>query len=80
MEVTEFNECNVVYGKNQPEYTPLPAYKSEETGIVVSCWKMTWKERLTVLVTGRVYLQLLTFGKPIQPQIISVNNPVRDIL
>ena len=30
MKAKQFEEVNVVYGENQPEYYPLPAYKSED--------------------------------------------------
>ena len=36
---------------------------------------MTWRERLRVLWTGRIYLTLLTFGGPLQPQIVSTQPP-----
>jgi hypothetical protein len=72
MEITDFKECNMVYAKDQPEYLQLPAYKSKK-GAVTSCWKMSIKERLKVLFTGRVYLQLLTFNRPIQPQLMSTD-------
>ena len=79
MEPVKFKECNVVFAKDQPEYLPLPAHISPgRDGEATSCWKMSLWERLIVLFTGKVYLQLLTFGGPLQPQILSVRNPVDD--
>ena len=36
MKAKQFKEVNAVYGENQPEYYPLPAYKSED-GTAVFC-------------------------------------------
>lgn len=70
-----FDGSNIVFAKDQPEYLPLPAHLSDG-GIVTSCWKLTWKERLKVLIWGKLYLQVLTFNKPLQPQLPLVDNPV----
>jgi len=75
MEPIRFKEANITFAENQEEYLNLPACKTED-GTVVSCWKMGWKERLKVLFTGRVWLLLLTFNHPLQPQLLTVNNPV----
>ena len=52
MKPIEFPEQNCVYAKDQPEYLPLPVHKTED-GMVVSCWRLTWRERLRVLLTGK---------------------------
>jgi hypothetical protein len=78
MEIIKFEGCNVTYAKDQPEYLPLPAYRNI-SGDVTSCWKMNFKERLKALFTGKVYFTLLTFNNPIQPQIASIDKPVKDI-
>lgn len=74
MTPVEFPESNVVYAKDQPEYLPLPAYRTPD-GDVTSCWGMTWRERLCVLLTGRIYVSNLTFNGPLQPQRVSVEPP-----
>jgi len=63
-----------VYAKNQPEYIPLPVVK-ERNGVVTSRWKLTWKEMLSVLFHGSIYLQVMTFNKPLQPMSMSVSPP-----
>ena len=74
MKPVEFKHQNVVYAKDQPEYEPLPALKFDGSeGEVVSCWKMSWKERIRVLITGRVWVSLLSFNKPLTPSFLSVN-------
>lgn len=74
MKPVEFKEQNVVFAANQPEYLPLPAYRSAD-GRVTSCWECSFLERLLIMLTGKVYLQLLTFNKPLQPSLISVDKP-----
>lgn len=73
MKPIAFKEQNCVYAENQPEYLPLPARKTD--GQVISCWGLTLRERLKVLLTGRVWYSVLTFGKPLQPQHPQVDSP-----
>lgn len=75
MKPIEFKEQNVVFAKDQPEYQPLPARRCDDTENipVISCWKMSFKERLIVLFTGKVWLNLLSFGKPLTPSFLTVN-------
>jgi len=74
MKPIEFEEVNCVYAKDQPEYLPLPVMKKPGvTGEVVSCWKLSWRERFKVFVTGRVWLSLWTFGKALTPSRISID-------
>ena len=44
MKAKQFKEVNAVYGENQPEYYPLPAYKSED-GTSVFCFELDEEER-----------------------------------
>lgn len=75
MKPITFKEQNVVYAENQPEYLPLPAHVSpmDPQGPVISCWNLSFKERLRVLFTGRIWLLLLSFGKPLTPSRISTS-------
>ncbi len=72
MKVIMFDGCNREYAKDQPEYLPLPAHQTED-GRVTSCWKMNLRERLIVLLTGRMYLTAFTFNKPLQPLLMGVS-------
>jgi hypothetical protein len=74
MTPTEFPEQNTVYAKDQPQYLPLPAFRSED-GTVVSCWRLTWREALRLLFTRRLWLLQLTFNMPLQPQCPQVEYP-----
>ena len=67
MKPINFNEVNVTYAKDQPEYLPLPVYKTA-SGEVTSCWKLTFREKLSVLIHGKIWINLMTFNNPLQPQ------------
>lgn len=74
MKGIEFKHQNVVFAKDQPEYLPLPALKLyNPQGEVITCWKMSFKDRIKVLFTGKVWLSLMTFNKPLTPSYMSVN-------
>lgn len=79
MEPIKFKESNAVAAKNQPPYIPLPMWrkKDDPEGRIVCCWEATWKERIRILFTGRLYLSMLTFNKPITPNRIYAENPVK---
>ena len=74
MKPVEFKDQNIVFAENQPEYTPLPSLKLPGSeGCVVSCWKLSFRERIKILFTGRVWLSLMSFNKPLTPSYMSVN-------
>lgn len=68
MKPISFKEQNVVYAENQPEYLPLPAYKVDSPqGQVISCWKLSFRERIRILFTGMLWVSLLSFNRPLTP-------------
>jgi len=74
MKPVKFKHQNVVFAEDQPKYGSLPALKIEgQEGYVVSCWKMSLKERVNVLFTGKVWLSLMSFNRPLTPSCMSVN-------
>ena len=77
MRATAFEESNREYAANQPEYETLPCYRhsKDRGGRVVVCWQLTWKELLQVLWTGQIWQQTLTFGKPLQPVMLTADKP-----
>ncbi len=79
MNPIDFKGSNVVFAKDQPQYLQLPAHVDRVNGVVTSCWKLTWKERLKVLITGKMFISQLTFNKALQPISPAVNNPVHEI-
>ena len=71
-----FPEQNCTYAKNQAEYMPLPAYKAKD-GMVISCWALSWRERIRVALSGKMWWAVLTFNSRLQPQCPFVENPFR---
>ena len=74
MKPIKFKDQTVIFAENQPEYMPLPALRIDTPqGEVVTCWKMTLKERIKVVFTGKIWLSLMSFNKPLTPSFMSVN-------
>jgi hypothetical protein len=63
-----------IYAKDQKPYIPLPVFRYDD-GMVLSRWKLTWKERLLVLLRGDLFLWISTFNKPLQPVSIQIERP-----
>lgn len=74
MKPVPFQYQNTVYAENQEEYLSLPSYRDDE-GVVLSCWKLTFRERIKILFTGRMWFMVWTFNAPLQPQLPRVDNP-----
>lgn len=79
MNLIEFEGQTVVYAKDQPEYRRLPAYQfpNDQEGRIACCWKLSPLERLRLLVSGRIWHQILTFGRPLQPQLLTLDRPFK---
>ena len=75
MKPIEFKNQNVVFAKDQPQYRPLPAYK-DPVGMVTTCWNLSFMERIKLLITGNLWVSLLTFNKPLQPILLDVDYPL----
>jgi hypothetical protein len=74
MNLIEFPEQTIVIAKNQPEYKPMYAH-IDGNGIVTCCWKLSLLDRLEVLLTGKIWHQVMTFKQPLQPQLLHVTKP-----
>lgn len=73
MKSVKFKECNVNFAENQDEYVTLPAFHDSKAEVVISCYKVTFKELLKLMVTRKIWLGIMTFNEPLQPQLLSVN-------
>lgn len=72
----------IVLAKDQPEYLPLPVANicyQDGTISMISSYKLTWRERLTVLLRGRVWWEQLTFGRQLQPQKMYLSEPLKGV-
>lgn len=63
----------IVLAKDQPQYLPLPVVV--DGSVTISRWRLTLRERLTLLWRGTIWLRQMNFGQPLQPQLIEVNEP-----
>ena len=78
MKIIEFPEQTILIAKDQPEYFPFPAFEAGgDDGKIIGCWQLTFRERLKVLFTGKIWHYILTFNKPLQPQMLGVNYPFK---
>lgn len=76
MRSKHFKEANVIFAENQPQYTPLPAFRNNnQNGEVVTCWELSLKERLQILLRGEIWLNMLTFNKPLTPVSLTTTKP-----
>lgn len=74
MKPIKFPEVNITYAENQPEYLPLPGFKADTPqGEFVFCHQLDWKERIKILLTGKLWVCILTFNKPLTPSFHTVN-------
>lgn len=71
MKNVKFDGCNVIYGEGQHEYIPLHARKTGK--VTITCYRLSFKERIKILFTGLLWLGQMNFGLPLQPQKPSVN-------
>ena len=71
MENIKFEGCNAEIAKNQPEYKPLHAF--QDSKVTVTCYRLSFRERVKLLFTGRLWLGQMNFGYPLQPQLPTVN-------
>lgn len=68
----------VILQKNDTAEIVLPIVMGDGAyGMATSRWNLTWKERLRVLFSGSVWVQQITFKKPLQPLKVLVYEPTR---
>lgn len=73
--VAGFEDLEVVYAKDHPEYLPLPALPSNQGNGIITHWKLSWRERFRAFLFGDVYLRVLNFQRPLQPVSLTVTAP-----
>ena len=54
---------------DMPDVKPLPVYTDGES--VISCWKLSWRERLRVLFLGVVWVWILTSAETQPPMTVT---------
>jgi len=65
----------VIYAKDQPEYIALRTLVGNDRDRrVLSRWEPTPEQRKAIAEGADIYLQLLTFGQPLQPILMLVSD------
>ena len=66
----------VVLGKDQPQYAPLPAVYLDSTARpMITRWRLSDEERRAVADGADIVLQQLTFQQPFQPVNLQIVHP-----
>ncbi len=61
----------VIFAKDQPEYTPLPAIAFAD-GKILTEWRLSEDERVRIQHGENIRLWIWTFGGPLQPVALEV--------
>jgi hypothetical protein len=77
MKAVEFKEVNLRIAENQPEYQTLPVHMNYDhpTHEATMCFELDEDEKKQVAETGKIWLGVLTFGKPFHPIGMSLMKP-----
>lgn len=77
MKAIEFPEVNVRIAENQPQYETLPVHIDTEDSATPTtmCFQLDPEEIKQVVETGRVWMQMLTFGQSFHPIKMSLLKP-----
>lgn len=74
MRAIKFKDANINFAESQDEYTTLPALRiGDKCDTIVTCWKLSFWERIKILFTGVFWMSEMNFGKPLTPRFFSVN-------
>ena len=75
MKPIEFKQMNttlqIPHGFTDDQCGPLPALRHDNG--IISCWKMSWRERIKVLFTGVVWFDVMDYSQP--PIWLGVDSP-----
>ena len=75
MKPVTFKVQNTAFAKDQEQYGTIPTLHMEgPSGTIVSCWELSEEEIAEVVKTGKMWLGLMCFGKPLTPSFLSVNS------
>ena len=73
MKSIPFKGHNKILGKGSDN----PAYIYRDRRTYVSCWSFSFRQRLRLLLTGKLYIEATTFNRPPQPLKLSLENKIR---
>lgn len=74
--LTKPSQPEVRWAEEQPQYLTLPSVVSFGADKrVTTRWRLSWRERFKILVRGNLWVSMLTFGEPLQPVLLEVDEP-----
>lgn len=74
MKSVKFKDANVTFAENQDEYNQLPALRLyDKNDTIITCVGLSFKERLKVLFTGRIWMSEMNFRRALTPRFFSVD-------
>lgn len=71
MEQVDFKQTNNRLSENGKN--PVPVFVDESVGLVVSCWKPTFRERVKLLFSGKIYICMVATKKNVPATRLSVS-------
>lgn len=78
MNTGKFPESNIEIAKGQEEYNSIEAHYDESRASLVYCVELSLEEKRVVMETGRIWVEQLTGGGPMQPIFFTANK--KDVL
>ncbi|MBE9490863.1 MAG: hypothetical protein IMY67_11255 [Bacteroidetes bacterium] len=70
MKPTKFKEHNTVI-KTPKDFYDIPIFAADTVeGHVVMCYGLSFWERLRVLFTGKIWISVLSYQKPLNPMFL----------
>ena len=73
MKPIEFKEQTKILKESMK--TPLPVHRSGN--LVISCWSLSWLDRLRVLISGKVWNHQMTTGSHLQLNVLDSESPFK---
>ena len=70
MEQINFMQTNNRLAENGRH--PIPVFVNENLGLVVSCWKPAFWERIKLLFTGKIYVCMMSSKKNVPATRLSI--------
>lgn len=75
--VEELENHEVIYASNQHQYNPLRTLRGATESVpVLSRWKLSEEQMLALVQGADIYIEMLTFGNPLQPIRVAVGRDV----
>jgi hypothetical protein len=73
--ISELQKSETVFAKDQPQYIPLRTLRANTTAVeVLSRWTLTPRQRELIASGADIFLELSTFGGPLQPIRLAVSD------